>query len=271
MFQLIQVNDTVILPMPFEVTAESGRRMAARVKREFMQAGDDSVKHVYVTGNANGYFGYTTTPEEYRRQNYEGGHTLYGQYSTPYLTAQLGLLARDFKTKDDVQELKPDWKYILKVNTFYPKAQVSTGQRKVLMQPNVVKAKKEYEEDFIAFRWQDVGASEIDYHKPLSGVEVKIDDQWLPMVQNGKPVNDDGYDIEVRFLKKLDDGMGEYEVRWYNPVPGGEYRFVIEPRCKHAVLESRVFIYNGFANWQKKKNWTIAYRQLSNKMIPSVR
>ncbi|MHC4726282.1 MAG: neutral/alkaline non-lysosomal ceramidase N-terminal domain-containing protein, partial [Planctomycetota bacterium] len=52
MFQLIQVNDTVILPVPFEVTMESGRRMAARVKREFMQAGDDSVKHVYVAGNA---------------------------------------------------------------------------------------------------------------------------------------------------------------------------------------------------------------------------
>jgi neutral ceramidase len=250
MFQLIQVNDTVILPVPFEVTVESGRRMAARVKREFMETGDESVNHVCVAGNANGYFGYTTTPEEYRRQNYEGGHTLYGRHSTPYIAAQLGLLARDFKTKEDVQELKPDWKYVLKVNTFYPKAQVSTGRRKVLMQPNVVKAKKEYEEDYIAFRWQDVGASEIDYHKPLSGVEVKIDDQWVPMVKNGHPANDDGYDIEVRFLKKLDDGMGAYEVRWYNPVLGGEYRFVIEPRCKHAALVSRAFIYNGFANWQ---------------------
>lgn len=250
MFQLIQVNDTVILPVPFEVTTESGRRMAARVKREFMQAGDDSVKHVYVAGNANGYFGYTTTPEEYRWQNYEGGHTLYGQYSTPYLTAQLGLLARDFKTKEDVQELKPDWKYVLKVNAFYPKTQVSTGQRKVHMQPKVVKAKKEYEEDYIAFRWQDVGPSEIDYHKPLSGVEVKIDDKWLPMVKNGEPVNDDGYDIEVRFLKKRDKGMGEYEVRWYNPVPGGKYRFVIEPRRKFEKLVSRDFIYNGFINRQ---------------------
>jgi neutral ceramidase len=115
------------------------------------------------------------------------------------------------------------------------------------MQPKAVKAEKEYEEDYIAFRWQDVGASEIDFHKPLSGVEVKIDDKWLPMVKNGEPANDDGYDIEVRLLKKLDDGMGRYEVRWYNPVPGGEYRFVIEPRCKHAPLVSRAFTYNGFA------------------------
>ncbi|MHC4285013.1 MAG: neutral/alkaline non-lysosomal ceramidase N-terminal domain-containing protein, partial [Planctomycetota bacterium] len=97
MFQLIRVNDTVILPVPFEVTTESGRRMAARVKREFVDAGDNSIRHVWVAGNANGYFGYTTTPEEYSRQNYEGGHTLYGRHTSPYLTAQLGLLARDFK------------------------------------------------------------------------------------------------------------------------------------------------------------------------------
>jgi neutral ceramidase len=248
MFQLIRVNDTVILPVPFEVTAESGHRMAARVKREFVEAGDDSIKHVWVAGNANGYFGYTTTPEEYSRQNYEGGHTLYGRHSTPYLTAQLGLLARDFKAKGDVQELKQDWKYVLKVNTFYPEAQASTGQRKALAQPKAVKADEYYEEDYIAFRWQDVGPSEIDFHEPLSRVEVKIDEHWVPMLENAGPIDDDGYDMEVRYLKKLDEGMGRYEVRWYNPVPGGEYRFVIEPRCKHAALVSRAFIYKGFTD-----------------------
>jgi neutral ceramidase len=245
MFQLIRVNDTVILPVPFEVTTESGRRMSARVKREFADAGDESIRHVWVAGNANGYFGYTTTPEEYSRQNYEGGHTLYGRYSTPYLTAQLGLLARDFKVRGDVQELKPDWKYAVKVNTFYPEAEVSTGQRKVLVQPKAVKAKKYYEEDYVVFRWQDVGPSEIDFHEPLSRVEVQINGQWALMRANGGPIDDDGYDMEVRYLKKLGEGMGKYEVRWYNPVPGGEYRFLIEPRCRHSALVSRAFMYKG--------------------------
>jgi neutral ceramidase len=253
MFQLIRVNDTVILPVPFEVTAESGRRMAARVKREFVQAGDDRIRHVWVAGNSNGYFGYTTTPEEYSRQNYEGGHTLYGRYSTPYLTAQLGLLARDFNTKGNVHELMPNWQYAVKVNTFYPEARVSTGRRKAVMQPKAVKAKKDYEEDYIAFRWQDVGAGEIDFHQPLSGVEVKIDDKWVPMVEGGKQINDDGYDLEVRYLKKLDEGMGKYEVRWYNPVRGGEYRFRIEPRGKHPVLASRAFVYERSADGQDER------------------
>ena len=245
MFQLIRVNDTVILPVPFEVTAESGRRMTERVKQEFVQAGDDSIRHVWVAGNSNGYFGYATTPEEYSRQNYEGGHTLYGRYTTPYLTAQLGLLARDFNTKGNVHELMPNWQYAVKVNTFYPEARVSTGRRKAVMQPKAVKAKKEYEEDYIAFRWQDVGTAEIDFHQPLCGVEVKIDDKWVPMVNNAEPVNDDGYDMEARYLKKLDEGMGKYEVRWHNPVTGGGYRFVIEPRCKHTALVSRAFTYKG--------------------------
>ncbi|HCO95042.1 MAG TPA: alkaline ceramidase [Phycisphaerales bacterium] len=253
MFQLIRVNDMVILPVPFEVTVESGRRMTERVKREFVQAGDDSIRHVWVAGNSNGYFGYTTTPEEYSRQNYEGGHTLYGRYSTPYLTAQLGLLARDFNTKGNVHELMPNWQYAVKVNTFYPEARLCTGRRKAVMKPKAVKAKKDYEEDYIAFRWQDVGAGEIDFHQPLCGVEVKIDDKWVPMVKNAEPVSDDGYDIEVRYLKKLDEGMGKYEVRWYNPVRGGEYRFRIEPRCKRPALVSRAFSYKGFADSQKNK------------------
>jgi neutral ceramidase len=47
MFQLIRLNDMVILPVPFEVTVESGNRMAARVKSEFLEAGDQNIKHVW--------------------------------------------------------------------------------------------------------------------------------------------------------------------------------------------------------------------------------
>ena len=244
MFQLIRVNDMVILPVPFEVTSESGHRMALRVKHEFVQAGEAGIRNVWVAGNSNGYFGYTTTPEEYLRQNYEGGHTLYGRYSTPYLCAQLGLLTRDFKGRGEVQELMPDWKYTIKVNSFYPEPQTSNGQRKIMMPPKVVKADKENEEDYIAFRWEDVGPSQIDLHNLLSRMEVKINEQWVPMVVAGKPIDDDGYDLEIRFIKKMDNGMGEYEARWYNPVAGGEYRFLIEPRGDNTLLTSRAFIYD---------------------------
>jgi neutral ceramidase len=253
LFQLIRVNDTVILPLPFEVTAESGRRMAARVKLEFERAGDNRVAHVWVAGNANGYFGYTTTPEEYSRQNYEGGHTLYGQYSTPYLTAQLGLLTRDFLARGRVQELMPGWEYRLQTNSFYPKDRAATGSRRVLRQPAPMQARTAGDEDYIAFRWQDVDASEICYHQPLCRVEVKTNDQWVLLSAQGVPIHDDGYDLEVRYLGHIGSGMGQYELRWYNPVPGGEYRFRIEPRGNHPALVSRAFLYRGFAGRQNAK------------------
>jgi len=253
MFQLIRIGETVILPLPFEVTAESGRRIAGRVKREFVEAGTGAIRHVWVAGNANGYFGYATTPEEYACQNYEGGHTLYGRYTTPYLAAQLGLLTRDLLARGEVHELRPQWRYRLKVNTFYPEPRPATGRRGALAQPTVVPARTEHQEDYVCFRWRDVGPSLIDFHRPLSRVEVSRDGCWGLMRVKGEPIHDDGYDLEVRYLRRLAGGMGEYEVRWYNPLPGGEYRFVIEPRRKHAALTSRAFLYKGLSNGRGEK------------------
>jgi neutral ceramidase len=240
LFQLIKINDTVVMPLPFEVTTEAGRRMAERVSTEFANANNE-IKHAWVAGNANGYFGYTTTPEEYARQNYEGGHTLYGQYSTPYLTAQLGTLAKDLNEKGSVLELSPKWDYALKVNEFFPEKIASTGQRKALEQPEMHFAEADNEEDYIEFEWLDVGASEIKLHEPLAKVEVLRDGQWVTMNNGIEPIDDDGYDLEIRLEDDEDNGMAEYQIRWYNPVAGGQYRFTIEARGGQDVLYSKAF------------------------------
>jgi hypothetical protein len=104
-----------------------------------------------------------------------------------------------------------------------------------------MKGQKAEDEDFIAFRWQDVGPGQVDLHQPLSRVEVKNQQRWEILWVNGEPIHDDGYDLEVRYLAERKDGMGEYEVRWYNPLPGGTYRFVIEPRYGHPPLISQPF------------------------------
>lgn len=242
LFQLIKVNDTLVMPLPFEVTTEAGRRMAKRVTAEFSSA-DNAIKHAWVAGNANGYFGYTTTPEEYERQNYEGGHTLYGLYTTPYLTAQLGSLAKDMNAQENVLELLPKWQYDVVVNEFYPAEIASMGKRSVLQQPNVHVVEEANEEDYIEFEWLDVGASEILLHLPLVKVEALINGQWIEMQNVGEPINDDGYDLEVLLTDEEDLGMAEYQVRWYNPVAGGQYRFVIAPRSQQAELVSKSFTF----------------------------
>ncbi|MAD45055.1 MAG: alkaline ceramidase [Oceanospirillaceae bacterium] len=240
MFQLLRINDMVVLPVPFESTVEAGRRMAHSVAEEFAAAGEDA-GYVWVASNANGYFGYTTTPEEYRRQNYEGGHTLYGQYTTPYLAGQLGALAQDFLSRGRVQQYLPQWQYHLKVNDFLPQPRPAGGERQWLQAPQVTLAEEDNEENYIAVRWRDVGPAAIAFDRRLVGIEQRVNGEWQPLVVDGEPIHDDGYDVEVRYLEDDAQGMAVYESRWYNPVPGDGYRFVIAPRQDQSRLTSGIF------------------------------
>ena len=74
LFQLVHINDLVIAPYPFELTVESGRRLEGEIRGHFPEA-----EATVETGDGHqpgeGYTGYITTPEEYGRRYYEGGHT----------------------------------------------------------------------------------------------------------------------------------------------------------------------------------------------------
>lgn len=247
LFQLIQLNDMLIVPLPFEVTIESGQRMAQRLHSEFQQTGDSSLQHVAITSVSNGYFGYTTTPEEYDQQNYEGGHTLYGRNSTPYLTAQLGLLSRDMlQAQQPLAELPDEWTYELKTNQFYADNTTASATRRVIASPVFVEAEGKHSEDYWAFQWLDVPPALIDFHKPLARVEVSRDQgkSWQPLVIDGEPISDEGYDLSVHYLDEADNGgMGEYELHWYNPraQQGQVYRFVVAARDQQATFYSPTF------------------------------
>jgi len=240
MFQLILINDMAVLPLPFEVTVEAGQRIRQRVLDSFAAHGQP-LNFAWVASSSNGYFGYTTTPEEYALQHYEGGHTLYGKNSTPYLAAQLTVLAEDFLTQGAVHEFADEWVYPLKTNQFLPAPTTSKGERQWLTAPTKVAAKKAHDEDYIAVRWLDVAPRNIAWHEHLVSVEQRIDGSWQSLIINGEPIHDDGYDVEVRYLKDSKEGMAEYESRWYNPAAKGEYRFVIAARPGQPSLYSNVF------------------------------
>ena len=242
-FQLLQVNDLAILPLPYEVTVDSGRRISEQVIAEYRKAGDTSLKHAAVISTSNGYFGYTTTPEEYDRQNYEGGSTLYGRNSTPYIAAQLGQLTKNMLKHGSVQELASEWNYSLKTADFLPDAEVASGARKALGHPVYKEAQKSHQESYVAFQWQDVGAQSIDLHESLVRIEVRIQGGWKQLLNGQMPVSDEGYDIEIRKISDAENGMALWESRWYNPVglDSNDYRFVIEPRGDSGRLYSVTF------------------------------
>ena len=51
------------------------------------------------------------------------------------------------------------------------------------------------------------------------------------------------YDRPVSYVRYAQSILGEYQARWYNPVAGGQYRFVIAPRDGQEQLISPVFTF----------------------------
>lgn len=87
---IARIGQLVIVTVPAEVTTMAARRLKETVRAEL----GDWVSHVVTAGYVNGYAGYVTTPEEYRVQQYEGGHTLHGEWTLPAYRQTVALLAR---------------------------------------------------------------------------------------------------------------------------------------------------------------------------------
>lgn len=89
-FQLLRVGPVVIAGVPGEMTTQAGRRLRARILASLQSHG---VQKVIITGLANEYSGYITTPEEYNSQQYEGASTLYGRLTFEAYLQIFGQLA----------------------------------------------------------------------------------------------------------------------------------------------------------------------------------
>jgi neutral ceramidase len=76
--QAMRIGDRLLLCVPGEPSVEAGRRIRAQAR----PAGPRGITDSLVVSLANGYHGYFTTPEEYDQQHYEGGHTVFGTYTT---------------------------------------------------------------------------------------------------------------------------------------------------------------------------------------------
>lgn len=246
LFQSHRINDMLILPVPFEVTSESARRMVTAAINAYPK---NTIRYGWVASVSNGYFGYSTTPEEYSYQNYEGGHTLYGQYTTPFITAHLSEMNQSIASNKSENITPNKWQYQLALGEQMPIKESNSNvniERKILSRVERYLAKNKYSEPYVSVLWKDVEPAFINLHKPVIKVEKKTDGQWVQAMNGNEPIHDDGYDIEVRYEKKKSkkikqQGAGIYQARWYNPVKNGEYRFVILPRNSGQALYSESF------------------------------
>src|SRR4051812_11162259 len=91
----VRVGDRMIASIPGEMTAEMGRRVRHAVQHAARGSG---VQRAVISGLANEYADYFTTPEEYDAQHYEGAATVYGRASSVALQEALVKLTRTMVT-----------------------------------------------------------------------------------------------------------------------------------------------------------------------------
>ena len=105
---IIRIGELAIVGLPGEPTTTAGRRVNKQV---IGRLADIGVKHVVVNGYANGYAGYTTTPEEYGVQLYEGCTTFFGEWTLGAYQTKLDELCSDLhrpKNQRPAAEPYPD-------------------------------------------------------------------------------------------------------------------------------------------------------------------
>jgi hypothetical protein len=86
----MRVGSRLIVTVPGEATKEVGARIRSDVEAAIAGSG---IERVVVSGLANEFILYFTTPEEYEQQHYEGGNTHFGEFSSNLLKQELAQLA----------------------------------------------------------------------------------------------------------------------------------------------------------------------------------
>jgi len=240
--QVLRIGDVALVALPWEITTEAGNRIAERTAVAFRDAG--TTARVVVASHANGYFGYATTPEEYSRQYYEGGHTLYGPGTTEFLARQSARLASELVTQETVADLPDRWEFPLVTRSHWPEPVKPAGSRELLSGPVFV-AGDHNVEPYWSVVYRDVAPGSMQLDQPLLSIEaLRHPDAWVPLANNGRPVNDRWqHDLQLRWLGDDGDGMARYELRWNNPPasPNFRFRFHVQPRAGLPAWQSPPF------------------------------
>jgi neutral ceramidase len=88
--QILLVGDLALVCAPGEFTTTAGARLRQTVATRLQPRG---VTQVLLCTYCNEYMGYVTTFEEYQEQAYEGGHTIFGQWTLAAFQTKFAALA----------------------------------------------------------------------------------------------------------------------------------------------------------------------------------
>jgi neutral ceramidase len=251
--QVVRVADRVLVGLPFETTVESGRRVAAAVvdaltARPTETAGAPTV---VVSSVVNDYWGYVATAEEYARQFYEGGHTLYGPNTQAFVAAHAARLAADTVDRGVHTDVCPRRSWDVGTRRFLPAPGASapaTGPDRAFERAARFTDPTATTDGFWEQTWIDVAPGDLHWHEPLVRVEASDDDgrTWTRALDHGRRVDDQGWALAVTHLGAIDESGGpghRYRIRWYEPVLrfGRRHRFVLEANAGRPELAGTPF------------------------------
>lgn len=225
--QSLRIGDAVLVGLPFELTTETGRRIESAVLAE---VGSQGVTHAVVSSVANEYSGYVATPEEYARQFYEGGHTLYGPKTQPFLTAHAARLAGEVVRRGWAHDVADERRYSLAVHRYLPDDPVRGVPRRHVGVPEFHDPDATHD-GFWEIHWNDEAPGALAWHEPLVRVEASDGcGEWHDAVAHGRRVDDQWWAIEVRHLGAGEGSAHRYLARWWDPsfAAGRRHRFVLE-------------------------------------------
>ena len=218
--QVIRVGDRLLLATPGEPSVEMGRRLEDAVRPE-LPAG---VTEPVVISLANGYMGYLTTPEEYQMQHYEGGHTVYGLYTSLLVRNSLVALTRALAGGQPAPEPdEPPGLGGTDPGTF----PAGDAEGAITEQPRAVVKRI----DTVSIAWTgSAGGVDRPVDKPFVALERMTKGRWRTADS----------DLGLSFLWREDE-EGVYTVRYEVPPhqPQGRHRFRI--RSASYDLQTRPF------------------------------
>ncbi|HVS28324.1 MAG TPA: neutral/alkaline non-lysosomal ceramidase N-terminal domain-containing protein [Solirubrobacteraceae bacterium] len=207
----VRIGDRMIVSVPGEMTVEMGRRVKAAVADASRAAG---IKQVVISGLANEYLQYFTTPEEYDQQHYEGGSTLFGRVASNLLKGELTDLAGRLVAGQPAPEpyaFDPTNGFKADNTAFDSGATAATATQ----QPNDVHRLVQ-----TSFAWQ---GGQRGFDRPLDKpfVTIRVKDSngaWARVTD----------DLGLQVLWKV-DAAGVYTAIWEVPLdaPAGTYEFLI--------------------------------------------
>ena len=206
----LRIGDRMVVSVPGEMTAGMGARVREAV---VAAAGGAGVTRAVISGLANEYLQYFTTPEEYEEQHYEGGSTLYGKLSSNLLRQELaalsGRLARGEPAPepysfDPTNGVKPD-------GAPFPSGAESASAAE---QPAGVQRLEQ-----VSFSWR---GGERGFDRPLDNAFVRVQRRV------GRRWREVANDLGLSILWSV-DAEGVYTAKWEVPRDAalGRHRFVI--------------------------------------------